>query len=111
MRILSGAQPANPDTAESGTLLAGDILYSATAFGAAAAGVLTAAGVPLSDASADNGGVAGYFRMRNDNTGTPDDVADGEIGTSGADLNLNTTTITGSSTVTLNSQTVTMPGA
>ncbi len=112
MRILSGAQPADPDTTETGTLLA-SIDYVAVAFGAATdgapGGLLTAASVPRTDASADNTGTAGYFRMRNDDTGTPDDVADGECGTSGADLNLNTLEITSGSAVELTSQTVTMP--
>lgn len=112
MRLLTGAQPADPDTVEAGTLLA-EILFDATAFGGAAdggpGGELTLASTPLSDASADNDGDAGYFRIRNDNSGSPDDVADGEVGTSGSDLNLNTITITMGSTVTLNSMTVTMP--
>lgn len=115
MRILNGAQPADPDTAETGTLGA-EILFAATAFGgatdAAPGGLLTLAGVPLSDASADNAiDPATYFRIRNDNSGTPDDVADGSVGTATSDLILNTTAITAGSIVTLNSMTVTMPEA
>ncbi len=113
MRLLNGAQPADPDTAETGTLGA-EILFGAVAFGgatdAAPGGLITLAGVPLSDASADAAiDPATYFRIRNDNSGTPDDVCDGEIGTSGADLNLNTTAISAGAIVTLNSMTVNMP--
>lgn len=113
MRILDGAQPADPDTAETGTLGA-EILFQATAFGGAAdgtpGGVITLAGVPLSDASADAAiNPATYFRIRNDNTGTPDDVADGSVGTATSDLILNTTAISAGAIVTLNSMTVTMP--
>ncbi len=111
VRILSGSQPADPDTVESGTLLA-ELLMTAVAFGAATdgapGGLLTAAAI-ADDASADNTGTAGYFRIRNDNSGTPDDVCDGECGTSGADLNLNTLEITSGSTVSITAMTVTMP--
>lgn len=112
MRILTGAQPTDPDTAETGTLLA-SIDYAATAFGsasdAAPGGEIAAASVPLQDSSADNGGTATYFRMRNDDTGAPDDICDGSVGTSSADLILNTVEITASSTVELTTQTITMP--
>ena len=111
VRILSGAQPTDPDTAEAGTLLA-ELLGAATFFGAATdaapGGLITAAAIN-DDVSADNTGTAGYFRIRNDNSGTPDDVCDGECGTSGADLNFNTLAITSGSTVSITSFTVTMP--
>lgn len=109
-RILSGAQPADPDTAETGTLLA-EPTFSDPAFGAATdgapGGLLTAAAI-TDDSSADNTGTAGYFRIAAKGTGA-DDVADGEVGTSGADLNLNTVSITAGSTVSITSFTVTMP--
>ncbi len=112
MRILTGARPADPDTTETGTLLA-SIDYTATAFGtatdAAPGGLLTANGVPLQDTSADNGGTASYFRMRNDDTGTPDDICDGDVGTGTDDLVLNTVSITAGSTVELTTQTITVP--
>ncbi len=111
VRILSGGQPADPDVAETGTLLA-ELLMSATAFGAATdqapGGRITAAAIS-DDVSADNTGTAGYFRIRNDNSGTPDDVCDGECGTSGADMNLNTLEITSGSTVSITAMTVDMP--
>ena len=110
VRILSGAQPTDPDTAESGTLLA-ELTGSDPFFGAATdgtpGGLLTAATI-TDDSSADNTGTAGYFRMHATGTGA-DDVADGEIGTSGADLNMNTVSITSGSTVSISSFTVTMP--
>ena len=113
IRILTTARPADPDTAETGTLLA-ELLMSAVAFGAAVdgdpGGELTAAAI-TDDSSADATGTAAYFRMRNDNSGTPDDVADGEIGTSGSDLNLNTVAITISATVSITSMVMTMPEA
>lgn len=109
--IRTGAQPADPDTAATGTLLA-TLTMSEPAFGAASdgapGGLLTASAI-TDDTSADATGTAGYFRMRAVG-GTPaDDVADGECGTSGADLNFNTTSITAGSTVSITSLTVTMP--
>lgn len=108
--IRTGAQPADPDTAATGTLLA-TLTFSDPAFGAASdgnpGGLLTASSI-TSDSSADATGTAGYFRIRATGTGA-DDVADGEVGTSGADLNLNTTSITSGSTVSITAMTVTMP--
>lgn len=108
--IRSGAQPADPDTAASGTLLA-TLTFSDPAFTAATdanpGGLLTASAI-TPDTSADATGTAGYFRIRATGTGA-DDVADGEIGTSGSDLNMNTTSITSGSTVSITSFTVTMP--
>ncbi len=113
IRILVGGQPTDPDTAETGLLLA-ELLMTAVAFGAATdaapGGLITAAAI-ADDTNADNTGTAGYFRIRNDNSGTPDDVCDGEAGTSGADLNLNTLEITSGSTVSITAMTVTMPEA
>lgn len=108
--IRSGAQPADPDTAASGTLLA-TLTASDPMFGAAtdaAPGALLTASAITSDSSANATGTAGYFRIRSVTT-TPDDVADGEVGTSGSDLNMNTTSITAGSTVSITSFLVTMP--
>lgn len=112
IRILTTPRPADPDTAETGSILA-ELLMSAVAFGAATdaapGGLITAAAI--GDATAGDTGTAAYFRIRNDNSGSPDDVCDGEIGTSGADLNLNTLEITSGSTVSITDMTVTMPEA
>lgn len=108
--IRTGTQPADPDTAATGTLLA-TLTFSDPAFGAASdgnpGGLLTASAI-TDDSSADATGTAGYFRIRATGTGA-DDVADGEVGTSGSDLNFNTTSITSGSTVSITSMTVTMP--
>jgi hypothetical protein len=108
--VRTGAQPADPDTAATGTLLA-TLTFSDPAFGAATdgapGGLLTASAI-TQDSSADATGTAGYFRIRATGTGA-DDVADGECGTAGADLNFNTTSITAGSAVSITSMTVTMP--
>lgn len=108
--IRSGAQPADPDTAATGTLLATLVCSDPMFTGATDAnpgGLLTASAI-TSDSSADATASAGYFRIRATGA-SPDDVADGECGTSGSDLNFNTVAITSGSTVSITSFTVTMP--
>lgn len=104
VKIYTGSQPATADTAESGTLLA-TFTLSATAFGAASGGVITLAGTPLTVAAAATG-TAGWFRLE-DSTGA--NVLDGSVGTSGNQINLNTTSITSGVNVTITSGTITMP--
>ena len=88
-----------------GTLLA-DITLSNPAFGASATGVATLLGVPKEDTSADNSGTAAEFKIED---GAAAEVLRGSVGTSGQDINLNTTTITVLDTVSITDFTVTMP--
>ncbi|MFD4474687.1 hypothetical protein ACFWPU_01020 [Streptomyces sp. NPDC058471] len=104
VKIYTGTQPATADTAVSGTLLA-TFTMSDPAFGNAASGVITLAGVPLTVAAAATG-TAGWFRI-SDSTGAS--VLDGSVGTSGNQINLNTTSITSGVNVTITSGTITMP--
>jgi hypothetical protein len=105
IRIYTGAIPATPETAVSGTLLA-ELQFNATAFGAAAAGVITANAI-TQDSSADNTGVAGTYRaLKSDGTTA---LWDGTVSTSGADLNLNSTSINAGVAVSVPSLTVTLP--
>jgi len=105
LRIYSGAQPATPETAASGTLLA-ELTMNATAFGAASGGVITAAAI-TQDSSNDASGTAGYYRLlKSDGTTT---LWDGEVGTSGADLNLNSTSISSGAITQVTSFTYTLP--
>jgi len=109
----TGAQPADPDTTASGTVLF-SLTCSATAFGAAAdaTGKATATAASITDdTSADASGTVGYVRASATNDGaTPiDDHIDGEAGTSGADWNFNTVTIVAGATVSATSWTVSMP--
>lgn len=101
--IRSGAQPASANDVDAGTLLATFTLAD-PAFGAAASGVATAAAIANTTGSA--AGTAGHFRVKT-SAGTV--CWDGSVGTSGADLNLNTTTISVGVTVSITSWTVTMP--
>ena len=86
LRIYDGTRPASGGAAT--TLLAE--LTCGTPFAAgAAAGVLTV-GAIANDASANASGTATWFRVV---TSGGTFVIDGNVSTSGSDLNLNTTTI------------------
>lgn len=110
IRGRTGAQPADPDAAESGTLLF-TLTMSATAFGAAsdaAPGGQASAAAITDDSSADATGTLSYCRVGATGTGA-DDTLDGEAGTSGSDFNFNTLSIVSGSTVSMTSFTVTVP--
>lgn len=102
--IYAGVQPADVSSATTAANVAIASLSfpSTNAFGAAAAGVLTANTI-TSDSSAV-GGTAAWFSIQKA-TGTR--VIDGSVGTSGADLNLNSTTVTTGAAVAISSFTVT----
>jgi hypothetical protein len=103
IEIRSGAKPATPETAASGTLLVSiTVSGSFTSTG----GVLTAAD-PAS-ASPAASGTAGYFRLKKSG-GTA--VLDGTCGTSGTDMVLGSTTITTGVPVDLGVPTITVPVA
>lgn len=105
IKVYSGAQPANPDTAPSGTLLATFTLAD-PAFAAGAAGVQNIDATPVLSTTGVAAGTAGWFRAA-DQSG--DAVFDGACGTSGAELNLNTTTISVGLTVEITGGTITQP--
>lgn len=107
VRIYSGTRPANVAAAISGTLLA--TLTVAGAFAAAAsAGVLTVNAI-TSDSSADATGTATHFRVWQSNGTTA--VIDGDVGTSGSDLNVNTVAFVTGAVIAISSFTLTAPGA
>jgi hypothetical protein len=101
MEILSGAQPA-ADAALTGTLLA-TLTFGATAFGASSGGVATANAITAGTAAATN--TAGYHALLESNGTTV--VATGSVGTSGADLNFNSLSISAGASVSCSAYTVT----
>lgn len=101
--IRTGAQPTDPAAAATGTVLA-TFTLPATAFAAFVSGtgsLNTVAAVPASAT-----GTAGWFRMKN-NAGTG--VIDGTVGTTGAELNLSTTSITAGGSVSITGGSLSMP--
>ena len=113
LRIYSASKPADADASVAsggGTLLA-ELTMNATAFGSAtstasADSVLTANAI-TQDSSADATGTAAWFRLWQSNGTTP--ILDGTVGTSGCDLNINSTAIQIGAAVSVSSMTVTLP--
>lgn len=101
IRIYSGTQPSNANTAISTqTLLAA--LTVTGSFGTDSNGTLTISSVASTTAVAS--GTASFFRIvKSDGTTV---VMDGSIGTSDADMVVNTTTITSGENVQISSGTI-----
>ena len=107
LRIYSGTAPADANAALSGNTLLAQLTMSATAFGSASSGVATAAAI-TQDSSADATGTATFFRVL---SGGGTVVMQGEVGTSGSDLNLNSTAISAGAAVSVSSFTYTQSGS
>ena len=105
LEIYTGTQPATPDTALSGNTLLATLPLSATAFGASSSATKTANAITSATAAAT--GTATFFRVYKSDGTTA--VIDGSVGTSGADLNLNTTSIVTGATVSVSSWTISDP--
>ena len=101
LRIYDGTRPATGGTAT--TLLAE--LTCGTPFAAGASGGVLTLGSITQDASANATGTATWFRIvKADGTTF---VLDGNVGTSGSDLNLTTTSIVSTQPVSITSFTIT----
>ena len=109
----SGTRPVTADTAPSGSLLASATL-PADAFAAAAAHAISFIGT-WSDSSADATGTASWFRIKRSGdsgtTNTTDKRLDGDIGAtgSGADMELNNTSIAITQVVSVATYTHSLP--
>ena len=104
LRIYDGTQAADANTAVGAQVLLAELTLNATAFGAAVAGVATANAI-TADASANASGTATWFRVvKSDGTTV---LFDGSVGTSGANLNLNSVAISVGAAVAVTSFTYT----
>jgi hypothetical protein len=103
LRIYSGTSPG-PNSAATGTKLA-ELTLPEKASNSVTNGVLTLGAITQQNALATN--TAGYFRLLESNGTTV--IADGDVGTSGATLNLNTTSIVQGGPVAITSFTITVP--
>lgn len=104
LRIYSGTAPTNVRTALSGNTLLAELAMASTPFGSASSATLTAASIS-SDTSADATGTASFFRIYKSDGTTA--VVQGSVSTSGADLNLNSTSLTSGGTVAVSSLVIT----
>lgn len=105
LRIYDGARPATGGTA---TTILAELTCNATFAGAAASGVLTLNAI-TQDTSANATGTATWARLfKADGTTI---VMDLSVGTSGADINLNTVAIVTGAIVSVTSATITEANA
>jgi hypothetical protein len=105
LRIYDGSRPATGGTA---TTLLAELTCNATFAPAAASGVLTLNAI-TADSSANATGTATWFRIVQSDGTTH--VMDGNVGTSGSDLNFNTTSIVAAASVSITSFTITSGNA
>lgn len=110
INIYDSTVPADADTALGAQVLLAQLTMDATAFGAAADNnpnaIATAAAI-TDDSSANATGTATFFRVLTQDGGTV--RCQGTVGTSSADLILNTVSITSGSTVSITAFTITLP--
>lgn len=104
LRIYDQTQPTNANTALGAQVLLAELRFSATAFPTAVNGVATANAM-TADAAANATGTATWFRCLSSDGTTV--VYDGSVGTSAADLILNTVAIVIGATVTVTALTLT----
>lgn len=106
VRVYTGAPPATPQAAVTGTLLVAFVL-SDPAFGAASAGVATGSGLPKTGTGLA-AGTAGWFRaVDSDGTGVWQGTVTATGG--GGDMTMDTTTVSVGLTVNLTALSYTTP--
>lgn len=105
IKIYDGTQPADADTAVGAQTLLAQLTFADPSAPAASAGLLTFNSI-VEDSSADDTGTASWARIEDSNSNT---VFDCDVGTSGATINLNTTSIEAGGPVQITSFTVTAP--
>jgi hypothetical protein len=104
LRIYSGSRPANVAAPITGTLLA-ELVCNASAFAPSASGGVLTANAISDDAAANATGTATHFRLwKSDGT---TGVMDGDVATSGADLNLDSTSIVTGQVISVSSFVIT----
>lgn len=114
LMIFTGAQPATVATVDSGTNLA--VLALSATPGVSSGGVLTFNTITAAAAAAT--GTAAHFLLATTNNvanavavSSTTRIAQGSVGTSGADLNFSTVAFTSGTTISVSSLTITANGA
>lgn len=106
LRLYSGTRPTNPDTALSGNTLLAELTFGSTAAAGASSGTATFNAI-TADSSADASGTCTFARCFQSNGTTA--LIDLEVGTSGANINLNSTSISSGASVSISSFTLSLP--
>jgi hypothetical protein len=105
LRIYDGSQPSTADTAVSTQTLLAELRFGASAFGAGSAGVAAAAAI-TQDTSANASGTATWYRaLKSDGTSA---VHDGSVGTSSANLVMNSVAISAGAAVQISAFSLTV---
>lgn len=105
IRIYDGSVPATADTALGAQVLLAELRFNAAAFPAASGGVITAAAI-TGDSAANATGTATFFRaLASDGTTVK---WQGTVGTSAADMVLNSVAIQAGAAVNISSLTYTV---
>ena len=108
VRIYSGTQPTNADTALAGNTLLAQLTCSDPSGGSPSSGTLTLSSI-TEDSSADATGTATFARvLQSDGTTV---IFDCDVSTSGATINLNTTSIVSGGPVRITNFTISIPAA
>lgn len=102
-RVYDGTQPTDSDTALGAQVLLADLTLGSTAFAAASSGS-KAANAITQDSSADATGTATWASLLNSSNVRKMDMS---VGTSGANLNLNSVAISSGAAVSVSSLTIT----
>jgi hypothetical protein len=106
LRIYDGTQPANADTAITSQTLLATLRFGSTAFGSSSGGIATANSITPDSSAAATGTATWYRTFKSDASTT---VSDGSVSTSGANLNLNSTSIVAGSVVSVSAFVYTVP--
>lgn len=110
IQIFTGTAPTKTVDADTGTKLS-TLTMNATPFPGSTSGTLdglatATANAIASDTNAAASGTAGYFRLK---SSTPTVIFQGNVGTSGTDLNFNTNVFTAGDTIAITSFKITLP--
>lgn len=106
IRVYSGTRPTDADTALSGNTVLAELTLNATAFPAAASGVLTANAI-TQDSSADATGTASFVRIFQSNGSTA--LADLSVGVGSGEVQFSTLSFVSGVVVSMSSLTITAP--
>ncbi len=106
LRIYDGTQPADADTALSGNTLLAELPLNATAFAAASAGSKAANAITADSAANATGTATWASLVKSGGNRAADTVMDMSVGTSGANLNLNSVAISAGAAVSVSSLSV-----
>lgn len=106
IKLVTGTRPANVAAPLTGNVVA-TFICNATTFGSVANGVLTAN--PIANTIANAAGVVTHFRAYKFDGSTG--IIDGDVSTSGSDLNLDNNNIASGQTVSVTSFVITAAGA